>query len=397
MTFPLPEVKVWKPGGSQWELCALPIRGDERGGYTELRAEKRHLDFGTWSMGLPSSHPAVVELAPTNAWHDRLVTIKYADRFTMTGLVGDRQRSRSADAGDTFAINGAAALAILGWVIAYQVPTAGLAGQNAKVRDIYPPVEGTFASAEEVVRYYIDANLSRWQANKPWPPIIVEPSLGRGAQVRGRARMRPLWQIVQAVSRRGGIGVDVGLVETSPTRADLRVTFYVPQDRTLEARLSDDIGVLRSWESSQGVPEVTRAIIGDAGKGTNRVFTSVERGAGWIETFVNVDDSTDPAELTQRGEEALDEGAAEAAFTLEAEDTELVRYGRDYGLGDTVTVQVGDAGATDFVSGVSLAVAGDGIVSESPIVGDPDRPDPLFQLGRLVRNSSRRVMNYETG
>lgn len=385
-----PVVKVWKPGAAQWELCALPITD-----YDDLNADLRHLDFGSWSMTLPAGHPAVEELARADAWHSRLVTIDYADRLAMTGLVADRERARSAD-DDVFTVGGSGALALLSWPLAWPVPTAALSAQGTQTRDAFPADGGTDAPAEDVVRYFVAANFrDRWAADKPWPAPVVAPSQGRGANLRGKTRMRTLWRVVQPLARRGGIGITVALAPTTPTRADLHVDFYQPTDRTAQARLSEDIGALRSWQSSQGAPGVTRAIVGDAGVGAARTFVSRAQGGTWIEVFVNADDTFDPVELNQRGDEALDEGSAQAAFTLEAEDSELVRYGHDYGLGDLVTVQVGRATAVDHVNSVVLAVGDDG-VRESPIVGDPDKPDPLFRLGRILRATARKVDRAES-
>lgn len=386
-----PVVKVWQPGPGYWSLAVMPFTN-----YASLSAEVRHLDIGHWSMELDSQHPAVAELARPDAWRERLVTVTYGG-FTFTGLPQDRDRSHNADT-DSFTVEGQEATGFLAWPLTRPVPGSPLGQQGAAQADVFPAGAGVTAPAEDVARHYLTANLGRW-ATGSVPPVVA-PSQSRGSQVKGRARMRSLWRVVQPLARRGGIGVRVRLVETNAVRAVLTVEFYSPADRTATAKLSDRIGTLRSWDSTQGAPAATAAVVGDAGAGTFRTFVSAtaDQPASWggrIETFVDASDTFDPNELTQRGQEALDEGAAAATFSLVAADTQMLRFGVDYGLGDLVTVEVGTATAVDRVSAVSLTVTEDAI-TVAPTVGDPDKPDPLLRIGQLIRTTGRKTDFLQT-
>lgn len=74
-----------------------------------------------------------------------------------------------------------------------------------------------------------------------------------------------------------------------------------------------------------------------------------------IESYIDQSSEADPVIINQVGVDALASGIAGAALAVTATDIPFLTFGRDYGLGDKVTVEVraGDT-YTDIVSGVSL-------------------------------------------
>lgn len=94
---------------------------------------------------------------------------------------------------------------------------------------------------------------------------------------------------------------------------------------------------------------ITKVIVGGAGEGTDRIYVTVGGGAGYDlrEEFldakdINRDGLTDEQYLTalrNRGEEFLAEHGIYENFEAEAEADVNFTYGKDYDLGDIVTVQ----------------------------------------------------------
>lgn len=94
------------------------------------------------------------------------------------------------------------------------------------------------------------------------------------------------------------------------------------------------------------VPEGTVAIVGGSGKDANRLQTEVGdttlTGIKRREIFVDASDCGDTDSMTARGNEALEDAKS---TTIEMELVAQDYYGRDFTLGDIVSVDMGVYGA----------------------------------------------------
>jgi hypothetical protein len=204
-----------------------------------------------------------------------------------------------------------------------------------------------------------------------------------------------------------GTGGPMGL---SLKRNGNRLTFdtFIPRDLRGTAFFSPEIGNLTSVDLSLADPTVTIALVRS---GIAPLFSFVSQAPDpatmWGRTEQYVDQSSETSntlQATQAGKDALNEGAASPSLSVTATDIPLLTFGRDYWLGDLVTVEprFGDT-YSDIVTGVALTVDPQQSPSISivPTIGytsDPGAIDPGWQkqLLKRVRRLERR-MNRQIG
>jgi hypothetical protein len=322
---------------------------------------------------------------------DRLVTFDIEGE-RVTGVVESVTYSADENGRPRFSASGSEALALLGDVLGWPVPGNPLTGQTSEYYTATGAAEtvlGGIVSANAVTRLGLD-----------W---VVPASLGRGSSVTIKARMTPLLEIIAPTARNAGLGVRLGLVDSSSSmRAELTLQFYEPEDLTGEVVLSPSVGTVGQWSHTEGAPTVTRAIVGGGGEGTARVFrqttsTTVETAWGRVrEVFVDARDTSATAELDQRAAETLAEGVNTAAFELSANDSEGTRYGEHYRLGDRVRAEVltGTSG-TEIVEGVVIEQSTGGPLRIQPIIGNPDR-GPWMTMAQIIRGARREIHGLKT-
>lgn len=245
--------------------------------------------------------------------------------------------------------------------------------------------------AEDVLRGYVDANLGPGAAvERRLAGLTLPASQARGASVVANGRYQSLLELAQVVGLAGGIGfrlVQVGL--------GLQLEVRVPADRRRDAVFSAGLGNLAGFDYSETAPTATYAYVGGQGEGAAR--TIVQGGAAGApyraEVFKDQRDTDELAALEQSRDEALTEGAGTTALALSPIDTGSVAYGREYALGDIVTVLVDGEQLQDVVREVKLTYDTSG-TKLAPVVGTPGARDPevprLFDaLHRLALRQSR--------
>ena len=380
----LPTVAVWRPLGSQWAKV-----GDVAT-YSELRFAPTHLDIGSWSMTLPYDDAALAIVK------GRLLTFDWRGKRPLTGEILVRSEATDPETGQLLLnVSGVGAASRLGWGQAWPDPTKGL-------NDPAQPVSGLYSGpAETVVLDIIRQNLR----DRDGMAITVPASAGRGGDVKARTRYDNLLELVTKKARRGGIGIRVGLVDTSGTRAQLKVSVYVPVDRSRRVELSQKIGTVREWNHTETAPTATRALVGGAGTGTTRVWRQVTTDAsnadaaawgGHRTVFVDYPDSFDNTELDQAGEEALDAGASTTSLALTATEAEGLLAFQDYDVGDKATGElVTGVSVVDVITSIEVAVTATG-VDVTPMFGDPDAHQPELAQAQLIRGLRREVKQLQT-
>lgn len=200
---------------------------------------------------------------------------------------------------------------------------------------------------------------------------------------------------------------------------------FKPRDRSKDIRLSPELGNLREYIWTLNAPKITRAIVGCAGEGLERYYyqkVDAESEAEWgrvIEVFVDrrdiqlkVDKATglpvksDPAMTTEDFEAAkeavqeaattaLEEGVKSGNFQIYPIDTDECLFGRDYFVGDIVTVTADGTEYSDVVREVAISVDNGGNTQDvSPKLGQQGSGEPL-NLYKTVYDMQKKLRRLE--
>jgi hypothetical protein len=205
-------------------------------------------------------------------------------------------------------------------------------------------------------------------------------------------------------------GADLG-VRVVTTGDGLRADVYAPRDVSAGVRFSASLSNLTAWEYVQDPPAATYVIAAGQGNLRNRVRRVAQSvnvaDLAWgrrIEVLVDQRDEADVAKVQQSAVDALAEGIGAVSLSTQVTDSPVAVYGRDWDLGDRVTVHVGlpgqPAAATvvDLVREVAFEVDARGRETITPAVGTSDakavRPGPTQrQLARVATGLARIVRN----
>jgi hypothetical protein len=150
--------------------------------------------------------------------------------------------------------------------------------------------------------------------------------------------------------------------------------------------------------------KVTRAIMGGGGQAADREFLEVTTTASeaaeteWsrrIEVFSDSRNSDNTGQLTQSGEELLvDDGKTIVQMSVTPSDDFSMQFGRDWYLGDKVTVVINDLEASAVVTEVGISISFDG-VRLGATVGTPVGIEYEARVLAKTQQLDQRVSNLE--
>jgi phosphodiesterase/alkaline phosphatase D-like protein len=179
-------------------------------------------------------------------------------------------------------------------------------------------------------------------------------------------------------------GADLGLRMTSATGV-LTATVVVPRNLSGTVTFSADLSNVGSTTFTENAPAVTSALVagqGDLHLRTRKLTATTDPGSTrWgrqVWSYVDRRDTSDLTELANAGTDALAKGAGTVSLTLTLLDSDAATYGKDWDLGDKVTVYVGLPGESkvaqvdDVVREIAFTVSADGTERISPAIGSVD-------------------------
>ncbi|MGI5196929.1 Gp37-like protein [Streptomyces sp. CA-288835] len=200
---------------------------------------------------------------------------------------------------------------------------------------------------------------------------------------------------------------------------------FTPRDRSKEIRFSPELGNLREYIWTLNAPKVTRAIVGCAGENLDRYYYQKVDSAAeaeWgmqVEQFIDrrdiqlvVDKATgqpkksdatmtaaDFENAKEAAEEAasnaLEEGVMSGNFQIYPIDTADCLFGRDYFVGDKVTVAVDGTEYSDVVREVTISVDDGGNTQDvNPKIGQQGSGEPL-NLYKTVYDMQKKLRKLE--
>lgn len=199
--------------------------------------------------------------------------------------------------------------------------------------------------AESAYLHYAAANLTDPEdAKRKIPGLVLSENRHRGAVLPWQARFDKLTEVFADIGSATGLGWDV-----VPDWKERVLRFVVTEgvDRTTGSRravLSRRLGNVdgASW-TEDGSAEVGTVYAGGSGEDENRLILSVGNTAEGLnrrEGWASLNGVSDVDMLRLGAERKL--SPRKDSVTAELLDSGLCRYGRDYDLGDVVTVVADD-------------------------------------------------------
>ena len=375
----------------------LRIVGEVRG-WTRLEVRLAWLGVGSWLLEGPAMG-LVEQLAQPGyglvVVDPRGVPLMSPDDVLISGDVEDNgPRVWSADSNDdaypgTLTITGGDDFAIIADELAFPDPARAVTSQSAA----YDKRSGP---AETVIKGYVAANVgtsraaARGDAAAPGVrTVTVAPSQGRGSHVSYSARFDPMIDVVRHCAQTSTPPLGVRVQQNGP---GLLFDVYVPQDRSGEVVFSRSRRNLRGYSVQRSMPTATHVVVGGGGEGAARVIRERKDSAAaaeWrriIRVFVDQRHTTDTTELDAAGDEELMRNRRSGALSATAVDTPNMRFGRHFGLGDLVTVEL-EPGVriVDRVTAATIVCTDEGLQPVELQIGNPD-VDP--QLPESYRRAS---------
>ncbi|GLW91766.1 Gp37-like protein [Actinokineospora globicatena] len=270
----------------------------------------------------------------------------------------------------------------LRWLAGTQARPAPLAALTAQT----PAYDVRTGQASTIMREYVDLNAGPGAlTNRRVPGLTLAPDPATGATVTGRARFDRLLDLLAGLGISAG-GPGLGFRINAGLSLDKTFEIYSPTDLRGPARFSIALRNLRRLNWRLTAPTATHIIGGGRGEEDAREFIEVaDTGAatawGRVEDFYDYRSASDAdsgAELTQGATKRLVEQTETTAVEIEPVDTARLVYGRDYGLGDLVTV--------DIYGGVTV----DEMIREVEITADRTGKRVRPRIGSVGTTRTRR-------
>ncbi|MGW4728842.1 siphovirus ReqiPepy6 Gp37-like family protein [Streptomyces shenzhenensis] len=373
----------------------LTVQGDPLTGWTSLDVTTKFNEPAAGTITLPA-HPAIMEqLQPGN----RLVVVRDGQIWTAGPMEEPTNYRWSVDGergvGEVD-INFSDDLATIAGHITWPEPALAWAGQHGDTWRTFPAT-----NAETIIRTLVNENAGPGAiAARRIPNLALDTTAGAGTNTAISTRFEPVLDVCRQAAAAGGT---IGF-RTRQTATQILFGCYTPADRTATARFSTGLGNLRSIEYSQSAPTLTHALVAGTETEGSSIRTYLEvpdttAAATWwrVEKYIDGGaDNDDHGELTAAGTSEITEGAAPVELATITVDTDDLKAGRDFTLGDRVAVALPHGlQVTDVVRAIHLqATPGEG-EQVSSVIGSPDATsDP--RLVRLVRTLNRRLGRLET-
>lgn len=372
---------------------ALTVQGDPLADWTNLDVTVRFNEPASGSVDLVA-HPYVMEqLQPGN----RLVVIR-DNAIWCSGPMEIPQDFSWGIGGEGEAPPGKVTvtfsddLARVAGYLTWPAPASAWSAQPNTARQILS------ANAEAIIRQLVNENCGPGaQVARRIPNFALATAAGVGTTTSVNTRFEGLLATCRRVAIDGG-----GLgFRTRQVGSQIQFQVYAPVDRTDTARFSEGLGNLRAVTYKQSAPTVTNALVTGSDQATPRTYVELvdiaATSAWWrVEQLVNgTADNNANGELTQDGTEALATGAAPLELATVTVDTSDLRAGRDFGLGDLVTVALPTGvEVADLVRSIHLQATPNSGEYVSSLIGSPEAT-AAPQMVRVVRDMSRRLSRIE--
>ena len=356
-----------------------------------LNVEDQFNNVGSWKLTLASEHALAESLRVPGAG---VIITGPADVLMSGPVVTSEYAATPEDRRGSIVFSGVSDSVILADMLAWPEPANPDATTQATGHDTRAGV------AETLMHAYVNANCGpAAPAGRRRAGLTMGPDSGRGPIITKSARFPTLGELLTEIAAVADLGFRI--VQRG---ASLVFETYQITDRTREVRLDVLNGTLAGQRVAVSPPGATRVIVAGQGELEDRTFVAVDNAAStaaenaWgrrIERFVDQRNTDDHAELTQAGNEVLaEEGDTSTAVQAVPVEDSAMEFGRDWGLGDRVTVVAGGQELTAPVTGMVLK-ADDSGFQVGALLGDATGFDPNAATASRVQSTESRVSALE--
>jgi hypothetical protein len=357
----------------------------------KLSLTLRFNEVGSWTLEIPR------DLCPTG-WPAPGAGILALSDGTVraSGVLDDESYDWSADPSSVavgpgmWSLTGDTDLGRIAYRIVYPTPSAAWSAQN--VTASYTASGAAATLMQNLVN--VQAGPGALAARRTG--IVLGAATAAGTSTQISERFTPLLDALRTVALAGGgLGFDV----VADAAGNLPFTVYQPVDRSATARFAVELGNVTDLHASRTAPTGTVALVAGSGVGTARQTLEqadplADAAWGRREVFVDQRQTSDTAEYAKAATEALAAAAQQVTAYAPIVDTAATRWGRDYGLGDLVSVVTPFGVVTDVVRAVQVDVTEDGDAVVSSTVGT-DQATSDDRTARFVAQLTRRISGLE--
>lgn len=370
----------------------LSVLGDPLDGWTNLSCDLNFNTPGSGSLSLPARPEYEQLLQPGN----RIVVIRDGSIWIAGPMEQPQQFEWSIDGEQdpgkvTVAFSDD--LARVAGYLTYPDPTVDLESQTTTTDATY---QLTTTNAETIIRTLVNLNCGPGALTaRRIEQLVLDTAAGVGSNTSISTRFEPLLDVCRTAASGDGLGF-----RTRQIGNQIKFGVYAPADRTTTARFSRNLGNLRSFSFTLAAPTATSELVvgGDTGA---RQYVEVASGAAtdWyrVEKLVDQSGTTDlHGELTQAGNLELGNDNPQVSLSTVTVDTEDLQAGRDFGLGDKVTVELASGfEVADLVYAIRLEATPDSGELVTSVIGKGDQTTETRTV-QQIRGLARRVGRIET-
>jgi hypothetical protein len=390
------------PRMREWSLFARTPDYSLNGGLPLSGASiiRRHLGVDTAVVTTPYSPAAFDKLQPScgiELWRD--------GRQEFTGLVDELNPSWDVESGQAvIKVQCVGDMVHLADRLAF--PDPGDEADDQVIND-YWAFTGLASSAMQ--RLIDDQAGPRAHPDRRVRGLVIGADPGLGTSRTWTALFPSVLEQLTLMSVASGANLGVRMrASTGRLTADI----VAPQNLADSIKFSADMSNLSGFDWRISAPTVTRALAagqGDLHARMRRMAASTDPLATqWgrqIWTYIDRRDTEDPAELITAAQDALADGGPTVSLAVTLQDSEAATYGRDWNIGDRITVYVGLPGqrkpgtVSDVVREIRFDVDNKGAETIRPAIGSFDAkatvPTPtqqqLARVGRSLRGLIART------
>jgi hypothetical protein len=315
--------------------------------FLNIQAQLYYNAVGSWTITVPY----------TNAlWNimmagDFFVNVNWRGLFTFGGKCENPGYQDSVPgaagvgatgAGPFIILTGADWLGLIANRICYPSPGAAWNAQTAAASD---PVTNT--PLESAIKHYVVNNIgSGAVASRRNSSLNIAASLGRGTNVTYTVKFGSgvdlnLMDVIRALINSTGNGNAMGVqIVRNPSTHNLTFDVFIPRNLTGKAWFSEQLGNITAINFNIVDPTCTDSLV--QGAGTSFIQAVAAGRTIWnaVEVFNDSSSETVVANLQTTANDALLSGQAGPTMGVTATDIPFLTFGRDYYLGDLVSVEV---------------------------------------------------------